>query len=364
MQNPFISNNKNLFYYILLWAVIATVHILYIIRNYDFGLSISISDGLFFNFSFALLGLGLWYLIKYSVWDERDNIQVIVNLFLGALVIISLWIGFNELILRLIFSESIDYHNFLKSFRFWRISLAVFYYILIILIYYVIIYYVRLQEKKSAEIELKRNITEARLNLIRNQVNPHFLFNSLNSISSLTLSDAAKARSMIGRLSNFLRNSLSHEPNSLISLDEELKNCSEYLEIERVRFSEKFVFKFNLPSDLRSVLIPNMLLQPIFENAIKHGVQENTGNTDLICEIKKINNSVQILVKNTLEEKSNSRKTGTSFGQKNIKERLSLIYNGKANCSFRIENNLYIAEINLPIHYHKDSIRSESPSLS
>ncbi len=354
MQNPFISNNKNLFYYILLWTVIATVHILYILRNYNFGLSISISDGLFFNFSFALFGLGLWYLIKYSVWDERDNIQVVVNLFLGALVIISLWIGINELILRLLFSKSDDYHIFLKSFRFWRISLAVFYYILIILIYYVIIYYVRLQEKKSAEIELKRSITEARLNLIRNQVNPHFLFNSLNSISSLTMSDAAKARSMIGRLSNFLRNSLSHEPNAMIRLEEELQNCSEYLEIEKVRFSEKFSFNFDLPVELRAVLIPNLLLQPIFENAIKHGVQENTGNTDLICEIKKINNAVQIVVKNTLETGFISQKRGTSFGQKNIKERLSLIYNGKASSSFRIENKQYIAEIKLPIYYQSD----------
>lgn len=348
MQNPFISHRKNLVYYFLLWTVIATVHILFIERSFEFGILISLSDALLFNFSFALLGLGLWYLIKYSVWEEKDNIQVFVNLFAGAIFIIALWIGFNEIILRFIFAESVEYLDFLKSFRIWRVSVAVFFYTLIILIYYLIFYYSRLQDKKSEEIELKRNITEARLNLIRNQVNPHFLFNSLNSISSLTVSDGSKAREMIGRLSSFLRNSFAQDPNAMISLEDELKNCTEYLEIEKVRFSDKFEYKFNLPSKLKSFLIPNMLLQPLFENAIKYGVQENTGNTLVKCDVHESGDLVKIVISNTCENSHVKSNSSTGFGQKNIKERLFLIYDGKASCDFRTADDCYLAEISLP----------------
>ncbi len=351
MQNPFISHRKNLFYYLILWTVITAVHVLYIDKNYSFGLYIALADGLFFNFSFAIFGLGLWYLIKYSVWDEKDNLQVLINLFAGGIIIIAFWIGFNELLLRLIFNSSEEYLDFLKSFRFWRISVAIFYYTLTILIYYVIFYYARLQEKKSAEIELKRNISEARLNLLRNQVNPHFLFNSLNSISSLTISEADKAREMIGKLSTFLRHSLIQEPNAMISLEEELNICKEYLEIEKIRFSDKFDFKFDIPSDLKSFEVPNMILQPLFENSIKYGVQENTGNTIVQCFAQKSEDSILISISNTMESSSIYKKESTGFGHRHIKERLFLKYEGKAHFSLRTTDDSYTAEIKLPLKF-------------
>lgn len=363
MLNPITSTFRHLIYYLLFWTVVAAVHILFLERQFEFPLTVSLADGLFYNFTFAIFGLGLWYLVRYSNWDEKDPFLIIINLIAGAILIIAFWVGLNELVLETFFADKRAYIEFSGKNRFWRISIGFFFYALIVMLYYLVIYYGRLQEQKRLEAELQRNIVETRLNLIRNQINPHFLFNSLNSISALTLDDGEKAREMIRKLSEFLRFSLSRQPHDLIPLKEELEIVQQYIDLERVRFGDKMKITMNVDDALLHYKVPNLLLQPLFENIVKYGIQEAVEPVDIDLMIRQEGNHIFIILENSLEEDVIPLKKGTGFGQKQLAERLGLIYKDKARCSFQNMIKKYRVELFLPLSQSSFS-GSESPSES
>jgi sensor histidine kinase YesM len=334
---------------LLFWTVIAAVHILFLERQFDFPLTVILSDGIFYNYTFAIFGLGLWYLVRYSNWDEKDALFIAVNLVAGAILIIAFWLSMNETLLSFLYSDNPEYIEFSENNRFWRISIGFFFYALIVMLYYLVIYYGRLQEQKRLEAELQRNIVETRLNLIRNQINPHFLFNSLNSISALTLNDGEKAREMIRKLSDFLRFSLSRRPEDLITLKEELETVQQYIDLEKVRFGDKMTISFNIEETLLDKKVPNLLLQPLFENIVKYAVQESVGATKIELEIKKEGDNINIELINSLESDAVPKKAGTGFGQKQLAERLGLIYKDKARCSFHKNEQNYIVSLDIPL---------------
>ena len=118
-------------------------------------------------------------------------------------------------------------------------------------------------------------VKEAELKSLKYQINPHFIFNSLNSISSLTISDPQKAQEMTIKLSSFLRSTLSKNEKQKSKLSEEISNAKLYLDIEKVRFDDKFEFIEEVENACKDMEVPSMILQPLFENAIKHGVYES-----------------------------------------------------------------------------------------
>jgi two-component system, LytTR family, sensor kinase len=129
---------------------------------------------------------------------------------------------------------------------------------------------------------LKSLVKEAELHALKSQINPHFLFNSLNSISSLTMTDPLKAQEMVINLSSLMRYSLKHDQVDKVPFSEELKNNQLYLQIEKVRFGNKFNAVFDIDDKCLNANIPNMILQPLYENAIKYGVYEATEPVDII----------------------------------------------------------------------------------
>jgi two-component system, LytTR family, sensor kinase len=229
----------------------------------------------------------------------------------------------------------------------WRGIFGVFMYFIISLVFYASIYYSNLQERILQEQKLKMNVKEAELNFLRSQINPHFLFNSLNSISSLTLVDAEKARNMIIRLSNFLRYSLGKDQVQVVSLKEEIDNCKAYLEIEKIRFSDRLEFTINVEEGLEQKKIPNLLLQPLLENAIKHGVYESTETVEIKVDIIDREESLKIVIGNKFDPTAIPRK-GKGIGIKNVKERLRLIYDNDKLIKFMKEENYYEVTLFIP----------------
>jgi LytS/YehU family sensor histidine kinase len=228
-----------------------------------------------------------------------------------------------------------------------RLSTGILYYGVTLLIYHLIIYNKELEEKKLTEANLNLLVKESELNVLRSQLNPHFLFNSLNSISSLTLSDPSTARDMIIKLSEFLRYALRHGEREKTKLAEEIKNIDLYLEIEKIRFGEKLVFEKQITEDCREGLIPNMILQPLFENAVKHGVYESTEpiTIRLVCEGNE--NEMQLEISNNFDPNQVSRR-GAGIGLKNVRNRLLLIY-GKDNLMHvQKTENEYTVRLNIP----------------
>jgi two-component system, LytTR family, sensor kinase len=186
-------------------------------------------------------------------------------------------------------------------------------------------YYEDLQQKMQVESELNNLVREAELNVLKSQINPHFLFNSLNSISSLTMTNPEKAQEMVIKLSDFLRYSLSHDRKETTTLRRELENTERYLDIEKVRFGHRLKYQLNINKDCLDASIPNMILQPLFENAIKHGVHNSTEEVLIELRCEPDENFYILRLINDFDPEA-TRPKGEGIGLKNIRQRMQLLY--------------------------------------
>lgn len=184
--------------------------------------------------------------------------------------------------------------------------------------------------------------------MLRSQINPHFLFNSLNSVNSLIITNPDKAREMIINLSEFMRYTLSKKDEQPVSLKSELENLKLYLEIEKVRFGDKLSTEENIDTECLETKMPVMILQPLYENAIKHGVYESTDRVRIITSAKKTNKAVEITITNNYDDTA-PPKTGTGTGLINVVRRLELFYGDKASLKTTKENGIYIVLLKIPL---------------
>jgi len=219
-------------------------------------------------------------------------------------------------------------------------------YDLLMLIAWSFIYFA-IKIRSDFEIEKEQNkqnvllAQRAELQLLRYQLNPHFLFNSLNSIRALTLKDVKGARDMISELSEFLKYSVLTKNNLEISLNKEIEALKHYLKIEKIRFKEKLNIIYNISPEVEELPIPVLLLHPLVENAIKYGMQ--TADLPLEIQIKAFQkgNDFYLEISNNgrwidHNEKENFNTYGTSSGMQNVKDRLLNSYPGNHN--FKIIN--------------------------
>lgn len=192
---------------------------------------------------------------------------------------------------------------------------------------------------------------EAQLAALRYQLNPHFLFNALNSISALIVTRRNEdAEQMTDKLSHFLRSSLNAEPGELIPLEEELALTEEYLEIESIRFGDRLEIDVDCTQGACEALIPSFLVQPLVENAIKHGVARAKGPTrvDISGEID--GETLRIKVANCLTDDAQDGKSSSAgVGLTNVRQRLEAVYGKGANLAAGREGERYVATITIPV---------------
>lgn len=189
---------------------------------------------------------------------------------------------------------------------------------------------------------------EAELLSLRQKLQPHFLFNSLNSISALVVAKPELARTMIHQLSDFLRSTLRQEENKKISVVEEIKQLELYLAIEKVRFGHRLNTLISVEEELNAQ-VPSMILQPVVENAIKFGLYDTVGTVDINIKVKMLNNMVNIEVSNPFDPQTrNANDKGTGFGLNSIQRRLYLLYARNDLLITKEENGLFITTINIP----------------
>ena len=323
MLNPITSNKKYTLNYAIVWSLIVGAHFAVLHWYYKLSIVIAAADSLLFNVFFAFLGISLWNLVRYGK-NNQNFVNLLVSHVVSSLLIIGFWLVSGYLILRYAIDDVL-YLSFLDSSFPWRIISGIFYYSLFVMVYYVVVYYQDIQEKIKQEANLKTLIKEVELNALKNQINPHFLFNSLNSVSSLTITSPEKAQEMIIKLSEYLRYSLSNEEQQITTLKTELENIRLYLEIEKIRFGDRLSFQFNCNEETLNATIPAMILQPLFENAIKHGVYESTETINVVLDAELKEGKLEISLKNDFDPTAKQTK-GEGIGLRNTKERLFLIY--------------------------------------
>lgn len=346
MQHPVLKSFKNFISYVLLWACLTLLDFVTLLFYFDLDFSTSFVTSIIFNFLFASAGLAIWYAVWFSFPDKVGVVNLIINHLTAITIIVFLWFG-SFLFLIKIFSSDFLYQFVLNNIT-WFILTGFGYYGVIVLIYYLIIYNNNLKERKVNEAKLITMINEAELNLLKSQINPHFLFNSLNSISSLTITNPSKAQEMIIKLSDFLRYSISRNSNQKSSLKAELENIQRYLDIEKIRFGSRLQFISHIPEECISAKLPSMLLQPLFENAIKHGVYESTEPITVELHCRSEINFLIITIRNNFDSEAPSRK-GAGIGLKNIRERLKLIYQSEGLMHINKTENTFEVILYIPL---------------
>jgi two-component system LytT family sensor kinase len=200
--------------------------------------------------------------------------------------------------------------------------------LLIVIAVHALLYYQSFRASELAQSSLKTQLAQAQLRALKMQLHPHFLFNTLHSISSLVLEDPAKANSMIAQLGDFLRLTLENSNQQLVSLKEEAEFLRCYLEIEQVRFGDRLTVAVELEPQTLSVQVPHLILQPVVENAIQHAIAPRATRGHINIEAKRLNNLVRLEVRDNgpgMASNDDSVRT-EGVGLSNVRARLHQIY--------------------------------------
>jgi two-component system, LytTR family, sensor kinase len=203
------------------------------------------------------------------------------------------------------------------------------------------------QETKAKHQEAENLNKEAELLKLRHQLQPHFLFNSLNSINALITIQPKEARKMVQQLSEFLRGTIRADEHNLVSIENELKHLDLYLKIEKVRFGHRLNTVIDLDENANIKTIPSLLLQPLMENAIKFGLYGTTDLVDISLKIASNNNMVEFIITNPIDGDVKSQ-SGTGFGLASIHRRLYLLYGRTDLLTTSKTENTFSAMLKIP----------------
>lgn len=345
MKHPLLKNPALLIWYFAFWIILSVIQFLFERNVFDSDIAITLVDVIISNTILAFLGLGVWYVVIGGVNEHKSQMYIVIYHFIAMALLISFWMWMTQQIdISLFDADSVKEH--MKNVWPGKAGLGALIYLLIAILYYSFFYYNRLKDKSKEETRLKGLVTETQLNELKSQINPHFLFNSLNSISSLTIAAPEKAQEMVIKLSSFLRYSLKHKQNQLVTLAQEIDHIKLYLEIEKVRFGDKLIAIYDI-EDCANCEIPNMILQPIYENAIKYGVYETTSQVEIKTVARKEKDRMIFTVSNNYDPDAHVKK-GEGIGLFNIRRRLGLVYGNATLLTFKDENQIFTVTIEIP----------------
>jgi two-component system LytT family sensor kinase len=208
---------------------------------------------------------------------------------------------------------------------------------------------IRSQRRREREVQMQLAVREAELRALESQINPHFLFNCLNSIRALVVENPPRAQDMLTRFANILRHNLQRDHTHTASLGSEIEAASDYLALEAVRFEERLRVRLEIDPSTTTVPIPTMLLQTLVENAVKHGIAAELEGGDLIIRASREAGSLLLEVENT-GHLSEPRPGGKPVGLANARERLRLLYGDRA--SLQLKNGatgMVTASVHIPL---------------
>ncbi len=325
MQHPILTHRSGLLAYGAAWALVAVVQFLLLRFYFGHEPAAAIADSVISMGLFAGMGLSFWFPCKFLSPEKHGTVRIILSHLAGAVVATLIWTGLLAVIFsRMTVLDAADHAFFTASLP-WRVLLGMLLYGVMSAIYYVAIYHQNFHQELVRQAELRSLIREAELKTLKFQINPHFIFNSLNSLNALIMENPERAGEMTVKLAQFLRITLSGDDAATRPLSRELDAAHLYLEIEKVRFGEKIRYRQQVAREHRRHLVPAMLLQPLLENAVKHGVYESLEPVQITLKSDVQNGYLVLTLENDLDPAATTRK-GPGVGLRNIRERLRILY--------------------------------------
>ena len=325
----------------IIWSTWAVLHVL-LIRRAGFDLITAIKDS---GVSNGLLG-GTVLLVTVSLHYYTPQKNRYEYLFYLCLAICVVWLFSTRFFLQLITAAEPAFQDFFAQTLLLRGAVGYLFITqmaLISVLWYTTREQQEMEKRKSEAEKLSR---DAELNNLRQQLQPHFLFNSLNSINALIGSQPQKARTMIQQLSQFLRGTLKKDQSEWITLEEELAHLQLYLEIEKVRFGHRL--NTLVENETKDARLPVMLLQPVMENAIKFGLYDTTDSVNITLSAKEENGYLLLQIKNPFDPETAIPQKGTGFGLRSIERRLSLLFARADLLQTNTEDHHFITTIKIP----------------
>lgn len=215
-----------------------------------------------------------------------------------------------------------------------------------------------LADARAQALAAEAQASAARLAALRYQLNPHFLFNTLNAVSASVITGRNdEAESMLARLADFLRLTLAADPEAMIPLEDELATLQAYLEIESVRFRDRLGVAFSCPNELQGALVPSFILQPLIENAIKHGVARTSRPVTIRLEVARDGDDLVILVEDDGEPCA-SEAAGMGVGLNNVRQRLKVLFGAQGTLQAAPRERGFLVLIRMPLRFAAGQARA------
>lgn len=343
MQASPLSTRRFLIIFSIAWLSLMTDHAV-LLYQFDMVWQVAVLDSLISNSLLLLTCLLVLNTIRYYVPTVNQYVNVLVMCF----VLTILWFLLSKWLLRITLDDYENYSYFLKRSLFIRASIG---FLVLGIVTTTGIMWFNWQEQQKNEqrkADAEKLAKEAELFKLRQQLQPHFLFNSLNSINALIGIRPEEARKMVQQLSDFLRGTIKKEETQWVSLQEEMQYLQLYLEIEQVRFGNRLATAIKNDEASLQMKLPALLLQPIVENAIKFGLYDTIGETIIQIETHIVNNELVIKVCNPFDPETSSPKQGTGFGLKSVQRRLYLLFARNDLLATATKDNTFTTIVKIP----------------
>lgn len=311
----------------------------------------AILDSVISNIILLMIGLLVMNTLRFYL----PKGQQYINIFSICLFLTIAWLLLIKWLLGISLDHYPGYENMLHHSMSIRFSIA---FLLLGCITMISILWYNQQEQKEKDerkTDAEKLAREAELYKLRQQLQPHFLFNSLNSINALIGNRPEEARKMVQQLSDFLRGTLKKEETQWVTLKEELQYLELYLDIEKVRFGNRLSTIIETDEQANRLKLPALLLQPIMENAIKFGLYDTTGETVIRLRATRDNDSLLIKVLNPFDPETSSPRQGTGFGLSSVKRRLYLLFARTDLLVTQAKENTFTTIVKIPQGSHEQS---------
>jgi len=339
-----ILSDKRLRYFFLAWWLLWTLLQYIMLRQLDIDQTHAITDSVVSNILLAVSCFFISNNMKYYL-PRREKYWYILVI---SLTVSFLWMLAQQAVMWIIFNEGDNYAEVIHAS--WSIRFGAGFLLISSMSMFSLLWYSQQEQKEieSRKTEAEQLSKEAELFKLRQQLQPHFLFNSLNSISALTGSNPEKARHMIQQLSDFLRGTLRRNEQQWNTLEEELKYLQLYLDIEKVRFGHRLQTEIIFTDENLRFKLPALLLQPVVENAIKFGLYDTIGQVIIKIIAATENDYLKIIVQNPFDVETSQPFQGTGFGLSSIQRRLFLLFARNDLLQTKKENGHFITTILIP----------------
>jgi two-component system LytT family sensor kinase len=338
-----VARFRNIF--IICWLAVIT-DMTFVLHWYGWEWHIGIIDSVISTTLLFVFCLLMMNTLRYHTPRQKNYL----NIFIWCVFLTGIWLALSRWILILSLGHVNGYAAFFGNSLITRASIGLLMLGCITLAFVIWYNFEEQQENDKRKQDAEKLAKEAELFKLRQQMQPHFLFNSLNSINALIGIKPEEARKMVQQLSDFLRGTLKKEEHQQVTLQEELQYLQLYLDIEKVRFGNRLATEIESDDSAGKMKLPALLLQPIVENAIKFGLYDTTGETLIKIKTTIQDNNLVVKVTNPFDPETSSSNQGTGFGLKSVQRRLYLLFGRSDLLVTEGKENIFTTTVKIPQH--------------